>query len=185
MRHTAASCFPSTNKPAAGCFPSKRGRRPLGCLQRSPSRNPQADNAQQLRLFIELHGDLPVASIKRRHAREFRDALQDVPRHRTGDLLKATLPGLAEWGRAHPDAPRLSKGTINKLIGGVQAVAVWARDQGVIPDDVQWADPFAKMRLGEDQSDREPFSTAELKLLFATPVFTASERPKGGQGEAA
>jgi integrase len=152
---------------------------------REPSAGTLAEYERAIRLFIERHGDLPVASIKRRHAREFRDALQDMPRHRTGELLKATLPELAEWGRAHPDAPRLSKGTINKLIGGVQAVAVWARDQGVIPDDVQWADPFAKMRLGEDQSDREPFSTAELKLLFATPVFTASERPKGGQGEAA
>ena len=152
---------------------------------REPSAGTLAEYERAIRLFIERHGDLPVASIKRRHAREFRDALQDMPRHRTGTLLKATLPELAEWGRAHHDAPRLSKGTINKLIGGVQAVVVWARDQGVIPDEIQWADPFAKMRLEEDQSDREPFSTAELKLLFGTPVFTAGERPKGGQGEAA
>ena len=152
---------------------------------REPASSTLAEYERAIRLFIERHGDLPVASIKRRHAREFRDALQDMPRHRTGELLKATLPELAEWGRAHPEAPRLSKGTINKLIGGVQAVAVWARDQGVIPDEIQWADPFAKMRLEEDQSDREPFSTAELKLLFGTPVFTAGERPKGGQGEAA
>jgi integrase len=152
---------------------------------RGPSQGTLAEYERAIRLFTELHGDLSAAEIKRRHAREFRDALQDVPRHRTGSLLKATLPELAEWGRAHPGAPRLSKGTINKLIGGVQAVVVWARDQGVIPDDLQWADPFAKMRLQEDQSDREPFSSAELKLLFATPVFTAGERPKGGHGEAA
>jgi integrase len=94
-------------------------------------------------------------------------------------------PELADWGRAHSDVPRLAKGTINKLIGGVQAVVVWARDQGVIPDDVQRADPFAKMRLEEDQSERQPFNTAELTLLFATPVFTAGERPTGGRGEAA
>jgi integrase len=152
---------------------------------REPAAGTLAEYERAIRLFTELHGNLPVGGIRRGHAREFRHALQDIPRHRTGKLLKATLPELAEWGRAHHDAPRLSKGTINKLIGGVQAVVVWARDQGVIPDDVQWADPFAKMRLEEDQSDREPFSTAELKLLFGTPVFTASERPKGGQGEAA
>jgi integrase len=152
---------------------------------RDPAERTLTEYERAIRLFTELHGDVPVGEIKRRHAREFRDALQDVPRHRTGKLLKATLPELAEWGRAHPGAARLSKGTINKLIGGVQAVAVWARDQGVIPDDVHWSDPFAKMRLEEDQSEREPFSTAELKLLFATPVFTKGERPKGGQGEAA
>jgi integrase len=152
---------------------------------REPAGGTLAEYERAIRLFTELHGDLPVSEIRRRHAREFRQALQEMPRHRTGKLLKASLPELTEWGRAYSGAPRLSKGTINKLIGGVQAVVVWARDQGVIPDELQWADPFAKMRLEESQSDREPFSTAELKMLFCTPVFTASERPKGGQGEAA
>jgi integrase len=41
------------------------------------------------------------------------------------------------------------------------------------------------MRLEEDEPDREPFNIAELKLLFASPVFTREERPEGGKGEAA
>jgi integrase len=41
------------------------------------------------------------------------------------------------------------------------------------------------MRLEEDEPDREPFTIAELKVLFASPVFTQGERPKGGKGEAA
>ena len=88
-------------------------------------------------------------------------------------------------GQGHPDAPRLSKGTINKLMSGVQAISAWARDQGLIPDDVPWSDPFAKMHLEQDASDREPFTNAGLKSLFASPVFTQGERPKGGKGEAA
>src|SRR5262249_35572604 len=39
--------------------------------------------------FIQLHGDLPVAKITRRHAREFREALQEVPVRRSAKLLKA------------------------------------------------------------------------------------------------
>jgi integrase len=151
---------------------------------RNPSSGTLAEYERAIRLFTELHGDMPVVNIKRSHARQFREALQDVPRHRQGDLLKASLPELAEWGRKHPDTAGLSEGTINKLLGGVQAIAVWARDQGVIPDDVPWSDPFARMRLEEDESDRE-LTIADLKLVFGSPVFTQGERSEGGKGEAA
>jgi integrase len=151
---------------------------------RNPSSGTLTEYERSIRLFTELHGDLPVMNIKRSHARQFREALQDVPRLRKGELRKGSLPELAEWGRKHPNATRLSEGTINKLLGGVQAVAVWARDQGLIPDDVPWSDPFANMRLEEDKPDREPFTIAELKLLFASPIFMNGERPEGGKGEA-
>src|SRR5271165_7388732 len=65
-------------------------------------------------MFIQLHGNLPVANIKRRHTREFLEALQFVPRHRKGEMLKASLPELAEWGQKHPEAPKVSSATINK-----------------------------------------------------------------------
>jgi hypothetical protein len=74
---------------------------------------------------------------------------------------------------------------VNKQLGAVQTIALWAHDNGLIPDEVPWADPFSRMRLEEDDPDREPFTTAELKLLFAAPVFTKGERPVGGRGVAA
>ncbi len=153
--------------------------------ERSPGTVTEYERA--IKLFTELHGDLPVAQIRRNHARAFREALQDVPRKRGGKLLNAPLPELAEWGRKHQDAQKIGAGTVNKLLGGVQAVAVWARDNGVIPDDVHWADPFAKMRLGRNEPVRggAPFEPEELKAIFGTPVFTAGERPIGGRGDAA
>src|ERR1700737_4871497 len=36
--------------------------------------------------FIELHGDMDVGQINRRHVREFREAAQLVPKRRTGNL---------------------------------------------------------------------------------------------------
>jgi integrase len=135
--------------------------------------------------FIELHGDLPIVQIRRTHARQFREALQEVPRRRAGSLLKAPFPELAECGKAHPDEPKISTGTVNKQLGAVQTIALWARDNGIIPDDVPWSDPFSRMRLEEDDPDREPFTPAELRKLFAAPVFTEGERPVGGRGEAA
>jgi integrase len=152
---------------------------------RDPSPRTLTEYERAIKLFTDLHGDMPILDIKRSHARQFREALQDVPRHRQGKLLGAPLPELSEWGRTHPDADRLTEGTINKLLGGVQAVVVWARDQGLIPDDVSWSDPFARMRLDEHEPDREPFTIAELRVLFAAPVFRRGERPKGGRGAAA
>ena len=138
-----------------------------------------------IRLFVELHGDLPIVQIKKSHARQFREALQDMPRKRTGKLLKASLPELAEYGRKHPEVQKIMAATVNKLLGGVQTVAVWAGDNGMVPEDVQWADPFSRMRLGEQEPDRSPFDLRELEAIFGTPVFTHGERPDGGKGEAA
>ncbi len=62
-------------------------------------------------MFIQLHGDLPVAAIKKSHARLYREALQDVPQRRSGELLKASLPELSAWGHKHTEAPKVSPGT--------------------------------------------------------------------------
>jgi integrase len=79
----------------------------------------------------------------------------------------------------------VSNATVNKLLGGVQAVSLWARDNGLMPDDVLWADPFANMRLQEDAPTREPWQLEELRLLFKSAVFTKDVRPTAGRGEAA
>jgi hypothetical protein len=105
-------------------------------------------------MFIQLHGDLPVADIRRPHARQFREALQEVPQRRTGTLRTATLPELSEWGRKHSSVTKVSAGTVNKQLGAVQAIAAWAHEHGVIPEDTPWADPFTKMRVQEEQSER-------------------------------
>jgi hypothetical protein len=134
--------------------------------ERSPSHGVLAEYERAIRLFGELHGDIRIAQIKRSHARLFRETLQDVPRHRSVKLLHAPLPELAEWGRKHPGAQKISAPTVNKLLGGVQTIGLWAHDKGMVPDDISWSDPFARMRLREDASERDAFSIPELNLLF-------------------
>ena len=84
-------------------------------------------------MFIQLHGNLPILEIKRSHARTFREALQLVPKSRKGALLKASLPDLSEYGRAHPSVQKISPGTVNKQLGAVQAIAGWGRHNGLVP----------------------------------------------------
>ena len=152
--------------------------------ERAPSPGVLAEYERATRLFSELHGELPIAQIKRSHARSFREALQDMPRHRSGPLLHMSLPELAEWGRKHPEVQKIATPTLNKLLGGVQTIALWARDKGMVPEDLPWSDPFSRMRLKEDPSDRDAFTVTELNLLFAASVFTKDERPTPGRGEA-
>ena len=96
--------------------------------------------------------------------------------------MAAQVPML-RLGQQIMEGWKIGASTVNKLLGGVQAVCRWARKEHKMPDD--WADPFAEMRLEEDESARAPFDIRELRAIFGAPVFTKSERPKGGQGEAA
>jgi hypothetical protein len=58
--------------------------------------------------FTELHADMPVAKITRKHVREFREALQAMPVRRSGRLRDATLPVLRDWSKEHPETKRVS-----------------------------------------------------------------------------
>ena len=129
---------------------------------------------------------MSIAAIKRNHVHSFRAALQSVPRQRAGKLADLKLFELAEWGRERPAVAKVSATTVNKQLGAVQAVALWARDKGgMVPDDVPWADPFSRIRLRAEEPSRELFTREELKAVFGGLVFAEGARPTGGKGEAA
>jgi integrase len=135
-------------------------------------------------LFIQLHGNLPILEMKRSHARTFREALQLVPRSRKGSLLRASLPELSEYGRAHSTVQKVSSGTVNKQLGAVQAVAGWGRHNGLVAEDAPWSNPFEEMRLEEEQSQREPFDARDLQIIFDATLFTERKLPVGAKGDA-
>lgn len=137
-----------------------------------------------IEMFIQMHGNLSILEIKRSHARTFREALQLVPRYRKGSLLKASLPELSDFGRAHPSVQKVSAGTVNKQLGAVQAIVGSGRHNGLVPEDAPWSDPFEEMRLEEEQSQREPFDARDLQIIFNAPLFTERKLPVGAKGDA-
>jgi integrase len=178
---------PEIVEPQETAIPSSRSLRAAyegWTKSRNPSPTTLREFTYAIDRFIELHGDMAVERITRRHVLQLREALQEIPVRRVGKLRNATLPELVEWSKQQPRTQKVSNATVNKLLGGVQAVGLWARDNGLIPDDVRWADPFANMRLPEDKPTREPWQLEELRLLFASPVFTEGARPTSGRGEA-
>ncbi|WP_343208230.1 site-specific integrase [Bradyrhizobium sp. Ai1a-2] len=152
--------------------------------ERERPENVTHEYARAVEMFIQLHGNLAIASIKRSHALAFREALRLVPKIRNGDLRKAGLPELSQWGCEHPQAPKVSVATVNKQLGAAQAIANWGYDKGFVPDDVPWPDPFRNMRLEEEQSERGSFNASELQAVFNAPIFTGGEVPTGAQGAA-
>jgi integrase len=139
-----------------------------------------AEYQRALRLFTELHGDVPVADIRRQHALQFRQALQEAPRTGLKELARLTLPQLVEWNKAHPQRSTLTLASVNKSLGAVQTLARWAYNNGLIPEDIRWSDPFARMKLAlNDEQGGGPFEPEELRRLFASPVFTEGERADG------
>ncbi len=179
---------PKLIEPNVSAAPSSQGLR--ACYEGWKKMEPRPPSTEMefsrgIERFIELHGDLDVATINRRHVREFREAAQLVPKRRAGKLREAPLPVLVEWSRSRPEAERISNATVNKWLTCLQGVLNWARSNGVIPDEVAWADPVSKMRLTEAKSTRQPWEPDELSVLFGSPVYANGARPLGGGGEAA
>jgi hypothetical protein len=124
--------------------------------ERERPENGTHEYTRAVEMFIQLHGNLAIAEIKRSQALSFREALRLVPKIRKGVLLKAGLPELSQWGREHPSETKVSVATVNKQLGAAQAVANWGYDS-LVPDDVPWSDPDRNMRFEEEQSDRGSF----------------------------
>jgi hypothetical protein len=131
-----------------------------------------AEYERALSLFEQLHGDIPVAEIRKQHAVQFREALQDMPPSRPKELQGLTLPQLVEWRRDHPSEPTVATGTVNKLFGCAQTLARWASNNRLVPDDLRWSDPFSGMKLAESDEQRQ-----RTALDCVTPG-TSSTKPR-------
>lgn len=106
--------------------------------------------------LIECNGKLSPAEVEKRHIVTFKDWM----------LVQ---------GRA--------AATVKKSIGLLSAVFELA-----VANDKMPANPTKGIRLAKpkvEQKSRVPFDAADLSRIFASPVFSQGERPKGGKGEAA
>ncbi|WP_138774337.1 DUF6538 domain-containing protein [Desulfohalovibrio reitneri] len=57
------------------------------------------DFGTYVRRFVELHGDLPVSQITKRHVRDYKDAMLKYPSRRVGKLKDMTVPQLLKYVR--------------------------------------------------------------------------------------
>ena len=152
---------------------------------RKPSVGAAAEAKRAVERFVELHGDLSLTSITKAHGRAFRDAMAQLPKALPAKLSARPLPELLK-----SDLSRFSKRsaqTINKTLALLGGILARAERDGFFETLPAWSNPFhvGFEIASTDREPYEPFSTAELQQLFASPVFAQGKRPRGGGGEAA
>jgi integrase len=145
-----------------------------------------SDFTTQIRRFIEINGDVPVADITTEHVRLFKNEMLKFPavvkasdRHRT----VAELVAMATTNGAARLSPRTVK---DKALGALSAILGYAAGNGL-----RDGNPASRMPVGgtnktkTEEPLRLPYTTEDLKLIFGSPVFTEGKRPRGGAGETA
>ena len=151
---------------------------------KKPAPNTVTEANAALRRFVDLFGDMPVQHIGKGHGRDYRDAIAKLPKGLPIDLKQLPLRKLLQRDLSAYE-PRTAT-TINKSLTLLGAVLARSEQDGHF-DGTGWRNPF-DVAFDVDPADEdyyEPFSADELKLLIASPVYSARERPKRGRGETA
>src|SRR6185312_17269446 len=127
---------------------------------------------QAVRYFKELYGDMRVADITKKAAREFRDTIAKVPKNLPEALRKLPLPRLLERSDLSK-YPARGATTINKSVQLLGAIISLADSEGTLDDVDSFANPFGKavkFKVDEGETEeREIFSKADLRTIFASP----------------
>ncbi len=157
----------------------RRTRTPLALMNEFiKERNPTAETAEEYRralmLFEGLGGNKPVAELTHNDMTQFVRHLLDLPtnykkRLKVDDPLKAIALNKARGDRAFST---LQHKTINeKYITFVSTFLNWAKRQRLTSEDLTTDLRVRSGRKGAKQKGRLPFSHAQLKTIFATPLF--------------
>ncbi len=139
------------------------------------------DNKLYVGRFIDLFGDIPIADVTRKMARDFRDALKGCPRNPSKEMAKKTLQEQIAWAKEN-NRRLLSQRTINaKGLGSLSRLMTIAME-----DELISANPCAglELRLPRMKVVRLPYSIKNLTAIFDSPVYVKKKRWKAGAGEA-
>ena len=152
--------------------------------ERKPPAKTKSDFGAYVDRFIQVNGDLPVRSITKAHVRAFKDAMLQFPKRLSGELRKLSVPDLIARVGDDPTVAKLSVRTVNdKALGAISAIFGYAVQNGHC--DQNPATGIKATGAAPKGPARVPYTIDDLTLIFGSSVFTASDRPKAGGGEAA
>lgn len=151
--------------------------------ERRPSKKLASESHKAVRRFVQLHGDLAVGDITRRHVATFNDALLKLPARPAKALRDLPLPELIKLTEGDESIARLSAGSAKKDLGVIQSLMAWAVENGHRDDN-----PAAGIKIREAKNagpSRLPYDADDLQRIFACSIYKNGERPRGGAGKAA
>ncbi len=133
--------------------------------------NPKPRSAEEFKraakLFVELKGDVPVASLILADGVAFREGLSRLPvmKYRRGPLHNADMKTLIAWAEANPEAKRLAAASTNKSVGALATICKLMRDEGKINTPV-WENPFKVKKIKGRAESRVEYSPDDLRAIF-------------------
>lgn len=130
-----------------------------------------SQNRGVIQLFAEFVGeDLPVDQLRRKHVAEWRDQLYLMPKMaKQVTALKnlkfrEVIAENRKLGR-----PTIDPKTINRYLSALSPFAKWLAANDLVGNPIMVDDMFIK--LDRSKPRRAPFSNAQLKALFNSPLF--------------
>jgi len=132
-----------------------------------------------IRRFTELHGDLDVNDIDRRHIEDFRDMLRRMPSRPPDNIRMLPMPEQVSWSEGL-DIPTLGQAAINKNIGGVKVALQYAFWETSEIENRLWRNPcdgFTKKPKKKADKIRG-FTPDEIALVFSKEVHRTKSAEK-------
>lgn len=133
--------------------------------------------------FIELHGDLLITEITRRHVASFKDTVLQFPIRQPTAIRKLPLPEIVKLFEHDQKVTRLSASSVKKYLTAIRTILEWAAENGYRDDN-----PAQGIKVREARNSAEkrlPYSDDDLNIIFSSPIYTEEYRPNAGAGEAA
>ncbi|OIQ93748.1 tyrosine recombinase XerC [mine drainage metagenome] len=134
----------------------------------------QVQNRKIVKLFAEFVGEAsPVTSITKAAVRDWKKALFSWPL-KAAEIKVFKGMSFREVLKANEDVgkPAISEKTINKYLSAMGGFCEWLRGNDYIEGD-----PMDGMFLKLDKEEKTvfPYTTEQLKAIFAAPVFTGAQ----------
>jgi len=136
-----------------------------------------------IKRFIELHGDLLITEITRRHVASFKDAALQLAIRQPTAIRLLPLPEIVKLFEGDENVTRLSASSVKKYLTAIRTILEWAAENGYRDDNPAVR---IKVRVARNKNEeRLPYSANDLKIIFSSSVYTEKFRPKAAAGEAA
>ena len=121
----------------------------------------EAENRSIYQLFFYIIGDIRISNINHSTVRRYKEILQKLPPNLTKKYPKLSV---SEVLKLNP--PPMSITTINKHLNRMSSLFDWMCRHGYVDKNY-----FSKLGLKKEKRDsdlRDPFTSADLRLLFPT-----------------
>lgn len=127
----------------------------------------EMQNRATFKLFERIVGDIPILEIKRDHARQFAEVLQKLPANlnKQGEFKGKSIEQIL----TSKPKQLMSVNTINHNVERISSFFNWAKINQIIENN-----PAQRLSITPQKgqvTDRQPFTRAELTLIFSSEEF--------------